>query len=226
LRLLPPGDELCPWGLSEDKLYAFKVSGTITPGNFGAIAACGNGATNYRNCINGEQHSGFYEEGEEVHVGPQTGNLGQNTHAGLAERYADEAASGYPCDIAATPDPVTGMDPDGREEAYERYVNSTGCEHRLVLIAVIEEFPTGHSDSIHVLGVSTFAIVRWDRQAPWGNAEGTTEDACGEAAGGSGFQCGMVWGFLMKDAFPPEFLLDQIGDTDNPFAPLLVALTE
>ena len=76
-----------------------------------------------------------------------------------------------------------------------------------------------------MLGVGVFGIVRWDRNAPWGDAEGSTADECGTAAGG-GYECGMVWGYFMQDARPPDFLLERIGDTDNPFAPLLIALVE
>jgi Flp pilus assembly protein TadG len=215
----------CPWGLPEDQLYAFKVSGTITPGNFGAIAACGNGAVNYVECINGELVSGFYEEGETVEVETQTGNLGQNTNSALTDRYP--ASTWAACDVAGTPDPATGLDPDGHADAIDRYVDDPvpGCEQRLVMVPIILEFPQGSSDDITVLGVGVFAIASWDRTAPWGDAEGTDADECGTAAGG-GYACGMVWGYFMQDARPPEFLLERIGDTDNPFAPLLIALVE
>ena len=215
----------CPWGLPLDKLYAFKVSGTITPGNFGAIAACGNGAVNYRDCINGETVSGFYEEGETVEAETQTGNLGQNTNSALTDRYP--ASTWAACDVASTPDPVTGLDPVGHGDAIDRYVDDPvpGCETRLVMVPIIVEFPQGSSDDITVLGVAVFGIASWDRNAPWGDAEGTTSDECGAAAGG-GYECGMVWGYFMQDARPPEFLLERIGDSDNPFAPLLIALVE
>ncbi|GAB4320766.1 MAG: hypothetical protein Kow0010_00740 [Dehalococcoidia bacterium] len=214
--------ETCPFGLHEHRLYAFKVAGTITPGNFGAIGACGNGAVNYRDCITGESVSGFYEEGETVNVETQTGNLGQNTDSALTDRYPPDTWDA--CDVTATPDDV-GMDPDGKERAEERYVDSgAGCEDRLVLVPIIYEFPQGSSDDILVLGVATFAIASWDRNPQYGDAEGTDADACGEA--GSGYACGMVWGYLMKDAQPPGFLLEQISDTQNPFAPLLIALIE
>ena len=220
------GDFLdCPWGLPADQLFAFKVSGTITPGNFGAIAACGNGATNYRDCITGTTVSGFWEEGEDVNVETQTGNLGQNTNSALTMRYP--ASTWAACDVLATPDPVTGLDPDGHAAAIDRYVDDPvpGCEARLVMVPIIEEFPQGASDDIHVIGVGVFGITSWDRTAPWGDAEGDAGDECGTATVG-GFACGMVWGFFMQDAVPPGFLLERIGDTDNPFAPLLIALVE
>jgi hypothetical protein len=220
--------EDCPWGLDPDRLYPFKVSGTITPGNFGAIAACGNGATNYVDCITGETVSGFWEEDESVQVEPQTGNLGQNTNSALEDRYAVEGADGvYECDIPSTPDATTGLDPVGKALAEDKFVDDPepGCDFRLVVVPLIDHFPQGHSDTILVLGVATFGIAKWDRTPNYGDAVGTTDQECGEASG-SGFECGMVWGYLMKDALPPDFLLEQIGDTDNPFAPLLIALVD
>lgn len=235
----PDGDDVmedcgefpdCPWGLDPDRLYAFKVSGTITPGNFGAIGACGGGAVNYRDCITGETVSGFFEEGETVQIETETGNLGQNTNSALEDRYSEEAVDAdgtYECDVASTPDATSGLDPDGKAIAEDKFVEEPqeGCDFRLVVVPVIDHFPQGHSDTILVLGVATFGIAKWDRNSPWGDAQGTTSDECGEASG-SGFECGMVWGYLMQDARPPDFLLEQIGDTDNPFAPLLIALIE
>lgn len=225
---VPPGGTLCPWGLNEDRLYAFKVSEHYTPGNFGAIAACGNGATNYRDCITGETVSGFWPESGTVQVDPQTGNLGKNTNAALVDRYAKEGADGvYECDVRSTPDPTTGLDPVGKAIAEDKFVDDPepGCDFRLVVVPIIDHFPQGHSDSILVLGLATFGIAKWDRNSPWGDALGTVNEECGQATG-AGFDCGMVWGYLMTDALPPYFLLEQIGDTDNPFAPLLIALID
>ena len=220
------GDFLdCPFGLVEERLLGLKLSGTITAGNFGAIAACGDGAINYRECINGDAASGFYEEGEDVSVGTQTGNLGQNTNAALTDRYPTTTWAA--CDVESTPDAVTGVDPDGHAEARDRYVDSpvSGCEERLVMVPIISAFPQGSSDDVHVLGVGVFAIVKWDRTAPWGDVEGASSASCGNA-GGEAYACGMVWGFFMQAAQPPGFFLEQISDTNNPFAPLLIALIE
>ena len=35
------------------------------------------------------------------------------------------------------------------------------------------------------------------------------------------FECQIVWGYLLEGAQPPDFLLEQIIDTDNPYAPVL-----
>ena len=163
-----------------------------------------------------------------MQVETQTGNLGQNTNSALVDRYAREGADGvYECDVASTPDATTGLDPDGKAVAEDKFVDDPqpGCDFRLVVVPVINHFPQGHSDTILVLGVATFGIAKWDRNSPWGDAVGTATAQCGQASG-SGFECGMVWGYLMKDALPPDFLLEQIGDTDNPFAPLLIAVIE
>jgi hypothetical protein len=162
-------------------------------------------------------------------VDTQTGNMGANTKSALEDRYLAEGADGvYECDIASTPDATTGLDPDGKDAARDKFVDDPepGCDFRLVVVPVIHHFPPqGASEDILVLGVATYGIAKWDRNAPWGDGLGTTADECGEAAE-PGFDCGMVWGYLMKDALPPDFLLEQIGDTDNPFAPLLIALVE
>ncbi len=236
------GQELCPWGLDVDKLYSFKISDpeTYTPGNFGAIAACGGGVSNYRDCIEGTVNSGFFAEGQEVNVGAQTGSGGANTTTALNNRYAAESTIGFgadgapelECDIEARPDPITGLDTDGKADARARFIVGSICVHRLVAIPIIESFPSsGTSEPILVLGIATFAIAKWDRieNPDWGDALGTdsTGEACGTPGLVSGFPCGMVWGYLMEDApRPPHFLLQRISDSDNPLAPNMIALVE
>jgi hypothetical protein len=217
----------CPWGLNKDNLYRFKSGGG---GNTGIIDACGQGAVNYRDCIEGETISGFFEEGEDVVVGLQGGNLGQNTDNALRARYAAEAAAGWPCDVPATPVITTGYDPDGRALAYQRFDTNPpagfNCADRLVLIPILGSMPPqgGGSASLEVLGVATFGLASWNRVSNK-DAYGTTSQACSTSVG-SGFDCGMVWGYLMEGLRPPDFLLQRIADSDNPFAPLLIALVE
>ena len=56
-------------------------------------------------------------------------------------------------------------------------------------------------------------------------------EACGEATSSGpveptvNFECQMVWGYFMRGARPPQALLS-IGETDNPFAPLMIAMVE
>ena len=83
-----------------------------------------------------------------------------------------------------------------------------------------------------VMGVGTFGIARWDRTAPNGDALGNAglNQICGQGiptnkGGVGGYECGQVWGYFMKEAKPPEVLL-KIIETDNPFAPVMIALVE
>lgn len=218
----------CPWGINPDNLFAFKSGGG---GNTGIIDACGNGANGYKACISGENASGFFEEGTEVVVGLQGGNLGANTNSALTDRYDEEAdLGGWICDVAATPDPLTGYDPDGRAEAYQRFDTAPPerfCRERLVLVPIIASMPPqgGGSASLEVLGVATFGIASWNRSNNK-DAYGTTADECSISTDDSGFGCGMVWGYLMENLQPPDVLLQRITNSDNPFAPLLIALVE
>ncbi len=251
-----PGQELCPWGLDVNKLYAFKISDPeiYTPGNFGALASCGVGISDYRKCIQGETNSGFYAEGQTVNVGAQTGVGGANTNAALNTRYAAESTIGFgaggtpvlECDIEATPNPITGLDPDGKAAARAKFVidpddkpgpgpkvvHNPICENRLVVIPIIKSFPSsGSSEDILVLGIATFAIAKWDRIAnpDWGDALGTDSPtgACGTPTLVSGFGCGMVWGYLMEGGVqPPHFLLQRISESENGLAPNMIALVE
>lgn len=215
----------CPWGLNLDKLYLFKSGGG---GNTGIIDACGGGAVSYRDCIEGEIVSGFFEEGSTVYTGLQGGNLGQNTDNALRLRYPSTTWTA--CDVGSTPEGQTGYDPDGKAVAVDRFVETPldQCVDRLVVIPILYELPPtgGGSADLEVLGVATFAIAKWNRQSnrnTYGNS--TAECSTSVPATGS-YACGMVWGYLVKDAQPPGFLLEQIGNSNNPFAPLLVALID
>src|SRR5439155_23862923 len=94
---VPPGGNLCPWGVDSTRLWAFQDAppggggGNPQPGNFGAIRACGgNGARGYRDCITGDNGatSGFWEEGGQVLADQETGQTGGNTATALNEKYA------------------------------------------------------------------------------------------------------------------------------------------
>ena len=255
---IPEGEKMCPWGLDEDKLFVFKPGDyseddPYTLGNFGPISACGLGAVEYGNCIEGELATGFFAEGETVNSATQPGDLGAVTPLAMVERYAGEAP-GYACDVASTPDRVTGLDPYGKRRAAARYVEDrepwidddpssgtfgitydffTGCDFRLVSIPILNSFPPqGASEDILVLGVATFAIADWDRQAAFGNAVGNSGYDCDDPPPGPPpdpgeyFDCGYIWGYLIADAFPPNVLVNSISDSANPFAPLLIAMVE
>lgn len=217
----------CPWGLNPDNLLAFKSGGG---GNTGIIDACGNGAVGYRECISGESASGFFEEGTTVAVGLQGGNLGANTNKALNDRYPEDESAGYVCDVSTSPDVETGHDPDGRADAFVVFDSAPPeefCRERLVLVPILAEMPPNGCGNcaLEVLGVATFGIAAWNHDSnkdSYGNPGAT----CSTGNPDTGFDCGMVWGYLMQDLRPPEFLLQEISNSDNPFAPLLIALVE
>ncbi len=124
------------------------------------------------------------------------------------------------------------------ESAVDLYVDDPvpGCEYRLVSVPVLESLPAQGNEDVLVLGVATFAIAKWGRSGNPGDAlagdgNGNEGPACGEATSQGpvdptvNFECHMVWGYFMKDAQPPTSLLN-ISDTDNPFAPLMIAMVE
>ena len=217
---VPLYEELCPWGIHPEKLFVMKSSDPLVPGNFGAIAACGPGVVKYIDCIEGEIPTEFYlVEGATVKVTVQPGNLGANTYAALESRYGADG-----CDVPSTPHPITGMDPFGKALAWDTYVENR-CNFRLVGVPILHHFPKGAREDVEVIGVATFYIASWDRKAPYGNAEGNTTQTCSQPGPG-GFKCQMVWGYFMENVRPPTVLLERIGDSDNPFAPMAIALVE
>ncbi|HET7737210.1 MAG TPA: hypothetical protein VFK32_01415, partial [Tepidiformaceae bacterium] len=125
----------------------------------------------------------------------------------------------------------SGYDPDGLARAYAAFDSSPPlavCPERLVLIPILRSMPAngGGSTSLEVLGVATFGIAKWTRAGSQ-SAYGTSLLDCSTSVPtAQNFECGMVWGFLMGGLQPPNILLEQIGDSDNPFAPLLIALVD
>jgi len=252
---IPEGDPLaylglCPWGLHADRLHKFKVSDKYTPGNFAPIEACGKGGAKiYKDCIIGKATSGFYSVGDTVWVEIQTGNIVGPTESGVDEKYSYEATippglllstgkyeDTLECDVLSTPDPITGLDPDGKAAAVVAWVDDPlpRCDFRLISIVVIDHFPDGGGNAL-VLGIATFGIARWDRSSPSGDAMGNNatspKQSCGQAStvksgGDGGYECGQIWGYFMQDAIPPDALLGKMGDADSPFAPRVYALTE
>jgi hypothetical protein len=238
-----PGDcddlfAVCPWGLTADRLYGFKSGGG---GNTGIIDICGNGAVGYKDCLNGDEVSGV-TGGETITVGLQGGNLGTNTDNGLQGRDPADAwdiPTAAVCDVVSTPAaaPTTdspGHDPDGKALATTKFVNPTTnrqCASRLVLVPILHSMPPtgGGSSQLEVLGVATFGVAKWNRTSN-GDYYGTSAKECADVGGGQPpldeFSCGMVWGYLFSGITPPDILLNRIGNTNNPFAPLLIALVD
>lgn len=229
----------CPFGLNPNKLYSFKCSGCdeTSPGNLGTIRACEGGTSNYRDCITGEGTATGFEVGDIVTVGNQPGSQGQNTCDALATLVSRNGETTddrcrqvtYPCDVASTPDPANGLDTDvvTALTADDGLANDPACEHRKVVVPLGGQYAGGGASDREVLGLAVFYIAGWDRKGPWGDASGTATAACGTASGGGTWPCGMVWGYLLFGQNPDNrFLLDQISDEPNPFAPLLIALID
>lgn len=229
---------LCPFGLHLDSVYKFKGGGG---GNSGAIEACGNGQNNYSECIEGRRVSGFFEVGSSVAVELKPGNMGVNTQEALDVRYPDPAVRAT-CDVAISPTGGLGSsspqasayDPAGKARAQAKFVDNPphpACPDRLVMIPIFDRplSQSGGSQTVIVLGIAVFGIANW---ADPGNRTFGADSGqdCTQRQGNSVpngvFDCGMVWGYLFSDVMPPQSLLQQIGDSDNPFAPLLAALVE
>jgi hypothetical protein len=241
-----PGEETCPFeqcpfGFNPNRLYSFKCGqgcpDEYAPGNLGSTRACGTGTSDYRDCITGDATSSGFQVGDTVTVGNAPGSTGPNTCDALltlvsrngetTDNHCREAT--YPCDVASTPDPANGLDTDvvAALTAPGGKANDPTCQHRKVVVPIGGAFAGGGASDREVLGLGVFYIAGWDRKGPWGDATGDTTKACGTASGGSTWPCGMVWGYLLFGQNPDSrFLLDQISDRPNPFAPLLDALID
>jgi Flp pilus assembly protein TadG len=224
----------CPWGLTTTHLYSFKSGGG---GNTGVIASCGtSGTSDYISCLDGSLESGFYNAGDSVVVGLQGGNLGSNTNKGLSARSPAGAWASSSCDVPSYPSvPKTsgpsdpgGYDPTGAAAAVAKYSDPTSvCNYRLVSIPILASLPPngGGSTANTVLGVATFGVAGWNRTSNK-DTYGTGSSACSLSGSSTGtYDCGMVWGYIMSDVTPPDFLVQRMGGV-NPFAPILRALTQ
>jgi hypothetical protein len=246
-----PGEETCafedcPFGFNPNRLYSFKgESDEYAAGNLGSIRACGDGIDDYRECITGVDSktgepviSTGFEVGETVEVRTAPGNDGLNTCKALTELVSLNGETPptnkcldktYPCDVASTPDALTGLDAEViiALTAPGGLANSPACEHRKVVVPLGSRYTKPGTSDREVLGLAVFYIAGWDRTNPYKGESGTALAACGTAAGGATWPCGKVWGYLLFGQDPANrFLLDQISDDPNPFAPLLIALIE
>ena len=118
-------------------------------------------------------------------------------------------------------------------QANPNYNTNTGCDRRLVVIPILQTFgsttkcdpPDNTFQCLEVLGYATFGIAVWASSTTYG----TPTQECGKANKNdtpAPFACELLWGYLIQDAQPPGFLLQQIGTDNNPIAPYLIALTE
>jgi len=242
-----PGDcnapfQVCPFGLTTDRLFNFKAG---TGGNTGILAVCDKGASNYRDCLSGASVTGVYLAGTQVVVDVQSGTIAQATDAGLEQRSLASAwklPGGNTCDVDSFPSPnlaplsaqypnSPGYDPVGAAAARAKYVNpSTNpqCAYRLVPVPIIDFLPPNGSATVNVLGVATFGVAKWNSTGPQDTYFGSSTTACHDTGSKQQpkgtYPCGVVWGYLMSGARPPQTLLEKIGG-NNPLAPILIALT-
>jgi len=215
------------WGILGDppnpeQLFIFQLSpggGFVgddsAPGNFGALGVYGANANDYRDTIEnecGSQGESACDSDSQVVIPGgtmacdiQTGNLGGNTNTALsnrAERYGEV-------------DPYTDCDADSYDEAVTK---SGSCLGRLVVLAVIKDFPSSGSGPVEIYGIVNFYVAGWDRCPPLndGNCFGPIPED------------GLVWGYLLLEEIggTPAWQFDFSQSSNNPFAPVIVALVE
>jgi len=226
----------CPFGVTEDRLFAFKQG---TGGNTGILRVCGPGADDYRECLSGENSSGIYEEGDDIVTDLQGGTIANATDVGLQNRAPGEAwdlPTGAQCDVQATPlgndTQSPGYDPDGKDLAYQKFVSPAPipeCAWRLVPVPIIDYLPPNGGGTVTLLGFAVFGVAKWNSTASQDRYIGNGTQACFEGPNNpnpSYFRCGIVWGYIFSGVMPPDALLSQIGNSNNPFAPLLIALVD
>jgi hypothetical protein len=244
-----PGDcnasfTVCPFGLTADRLYTFKANvGGVLGSNTGIIAVCGNGANSYGDCLSGASSSGFFSVGDEVAVDTQPGQISNKTDDGLSARAptATWASPGRTnCDVTSRPSILTtqswGQDTTGKAAATTKFVNPAShpeCAYRLVPIPVVKQISSNGRITVIVVGFASFGVANWDRDQGGQNvmAATSTDGTChpvkkNQLDPTKDFECGAVWGYLFTGVTPPDALLNQIGSSNNPFAPLLIALVD
>lgn len=233
----------CPFGLDPERLIPMKNgnNNNCTTESCPAIAitACGTGASNYRDCITGDEdnESGF-EVGDTVVVETAPGNLGVNTSNTLDDLAAANGDSSHSCDVASTPDgTANGLDADvvtgpGADDLPANRDDPL-CDYRKVVLAIVcyeaatNCVPPNGSNTLLVVGLAVYYIADWAApQDVGGNTAQSCDSAVDEDAPGN-YNCGVTWGFLLQGEDPAKrFNLDKIGGSPNPFAPVVVALVE
>jgi hypothetical protein len=218
------------WGVLGDppnpeQLFVFQLSpgggfagDDTAPGNFGALGVYGANDADYTDTIInecGSQGQSACNSDSQV-VSPddptldcdiQTGNLGATTNKALTER-AERYGEVYPyrdCDASSYGEAVN---------------NADSCEGRLVVLAIIKDFPKSGSDTVEIYGIANFYIAGWDRCAPFNDS-----DDCGEPKPADS---GIAWGYLLLEELggTPAWKFDFSQSSNNPFAPVIVALVE
>ena len=235
------------YGVQQNYLYSIKCNEQnraeclAGPGNTGSIGACGANTNDYRDCITGDKISDGFTVGQQVTVDTKPGVQGQNTDAALTtrvQRFGENPVGS--CDVTATP-ALNGYDPNGWSAAYSKYQAmkdkpSDPCWGRVVILPIIDQFPNGKKP-VTVLAFATFYIAGWDRSGGqwgdvWANPDNPSHRACSDSGKPANneqvFWCGVVWGYMLPQVYvpPKTFLAEQMGTTNNPFAPLVVMLID
>ncbi len=185
-------------------------------GNFGALGVYGANASDYRDTIEnecGSQGQNACDSDDPV-VSPdsvgcdiETGNLGVTTPKALNDR----------ADIYGEVDPYTNCDVGAYADAVANAEDGS-CLGRQVVLAIIKDFPDQGFEEIDVYGIANFYIAGWDRSAP--PNDGDSFDGVPDT--------GIVWGYLLLEEFggTPAWAFDFTKQSNNPFAPIIVALVE
>ena len=130
-----------------------------------------------------------------------------NTQTALnfrADRF-DEVAPYTDCDASSYSDAV---------------IKADSCLGRLVVLAIIKDFPEQGFDVIDVYGIVNYYIAGWDRCPPLNDGDCSNSPPNSDA--------GLVWGYLMLEELggTPAWQFDFSQTSNNPFAPIIVALVE
>ena len=188
-----------------------------SPGNFGALGIYGANDNDYTDSIINEcgskgesacdSDSQVVIPGGTLDCDIQTGNLGKTTDKALrarADRF-NEAAPYTDCDVSSYDMAV---------------VKSASCLGRVVVLAIIEDFPKSGSDVIDLYGITNFYIAGWDRCPPYNNGDCTGSPPVTDT--------GIVWGYLLLEQLggTAAWQFDFSQSSNNPFAPEIVALVE
>ncbi len=211
--------------LNTDQLFIFQLSpgggfagDDSAPGNFGALGIYGANANAYTDTIVNECGSQgesacdsdfqVVVPGETLDCDIQTGNLGANTNSALNERairFGEVGPDYTDCDASSYSDAV---------------IKADSCLGRLVVLAIIKDFPEQGSDIIDIYGIVNFYIAGWDRCAPYNDGNCFGDPAVPDE--------GIVWGYLLLEELggTPAWQFDFSQTSNNPFAPVIVALVE
>jgi hypothetical protein len=216
------------WGVlgvppNTEQLFVFQLSpgGGFagqdgSPGSFGALGVYGANANAYTDTIENEcgsqgesacnSDSQVLPPGGSLACEAQTGNLGATTNQALSDRTIryGEVSPFTACDASSYADAVA---------------KANSCLGRLVVLAIIKDFPAqGGSEPIEIYGIANFYTAGWDRCAPYndGNCFGPTPTT------------GIAWGYLLLEELggTPAWQFDFSQTSNNPFAPVIVALVE